>query len=113
MCLPGLQSVLLTRYRALVENRMGIVRLPDEIGKMIDSQVALGRARSASAFVEEAVLRLLDDARAEEAEIAEAAAVGIADIEAGRFVVVSTAEESRKLFEGFAARMRSALSAET
>ncbi len=91
-----------------MEGLTGILHLPDEIGKMIDSEVALGRALTASDFVEEAVRRFIDDAHAEEDEIAAVMASGIADIEAGRFVLIDDPEESSRVFEGIVARARAA-----
>jgi Arc/MetJ-type ribon-helix-helix transcriptional regulator len=88
---------------------MGAVQLPDELQRAIDRQVAEGRAASAAAFVEEAVLRLLDDARAEEDEIVAVAEAGIADIEAGRFITIETPEDMQRLSERWAAYLRDSL----
>ncbi len=88
---------------------MGVINLPDEVQRVVDQQVAEGRAASASAFVEEAVVRLIHDARAEEDEIAAAARAGVADIEAGRFVIVATAEDTQLLHDRLMARLREEL----
>ena len=49
---------------------MGVVQLPDELQRVIERQVAEGRAASPAAFLEEAVRRLVDEARDEEDETA-------------------------------------------
>ncbi len=64
---------------------MGALHLPDELQRVIERQVAEGRATSAGAFLEEAVLRLIEDVCLEEEEIIAAAQAGIADVEAGRY----------------------------
>jgi antitoxin ParD1/3/4 len=91
---------------------MGSIQLPDELQRVIERQVAEGRAASAVAFLEEAVMRLVDDARAEEVEIAAAAQAGIADIEAGRYATVDTPGDERLLHDGLMARLRARLAAE-
>ncbi len=57
---------------------MGAVRLPDELERVIERQVAEGRADSPAAFVEEAVRRLVDEIRAEEEDVRQAAEAGVA-----------------------------------
>lgn len=89
---------------------MGAVQLPDELQRVIERQVAEGRATSAVAFLEEAVLRLIDDARLEDDEVRAAVQAGIADIEAGRYTTVATPEDSQRLLEQMLARLRANLS---
>jgi predicted transcriptional regulator len=84
---------------------MGVVRLPDALQRVIERQVAEGRAASPAAFLEEAVMRLVDDGRAEEDEIRRAAEAGIADAEAGRYTTVMTPEDERLLHERLMARV--------
>ncbi len=91
---------------------MGAIRLTDELQHAIDRQVAEGRAASAAAFVEEAVLRLIEEARLEEAEITQVAQNGIADIEAGRFTMVRNPEDARRAHERWMARLSHGLAAE-
>jgi Arc/MetJ-type ribon-helix-helix transcriptional regulator len=74
---------------------MGAVQLPDELQRVIERQVAEGRATSAADFLDEAVLRLIDEARLEEEEIVAAAQAGIADMEAGRYRIVATSEDGQ------------------
>jgi Arc/MetJ-type ribon-helix-helix transcriptional regulator len=90
---------------------MGAVQLPDELKRAIDRQVEQGRATSAAAFVEAAVLRLLEDTQAEEDDIQGAAEAGTADIAAGGYVTVATSEDSRILHERMMARLRESLGA--
>ena len=45
---------------------MGVIQLPDELQRVIERQVAEGRAASSAAFLEEAVRRLVDETRGEE-----------------------------------------------
>ncbi len=91
---------------------MGAIQLPDELQRAIEQQVERGRAASAAAFLEEAVLRLLDDAESEENDIRHAADSGIADIEAGRYVTVATPEDGRLLDERLIARLHESLRAD-
>lgn len=91
---------------------MGAIQLPDEIQRMIERQVEEGRATSAAAFLEEAVLRLVEDANAEEEETRRVAQVGIADMEAGRYVTVATPEDSQRLHERMMTRLRESLAAD-
>lgn len=91
---------------------MGAVQLPEDLQRAIDRQVADGRAADVSAFVEEAVRRLLDEARAEEDEIVAVAQAGIADIEAGRYVTMVTPEDTLGLHERLMAKLREDLATE-
>ena len=72
---------------------MGVVQLPDELQRVIERQVAEGRATSPTAFLEEAVMRLVDETRSEEDELDRAAEAGSADIAAGRYTMVATADD--------------------
>jgi Arc/MetJ-type ribon-helix-helix transcriptional regulator len=91
---------------------MAIVQLPDELERVIARQVAEGRAASASAFLEETVMRLVEEARSEEEDVAAAVQAGIADIETGRYTAVTSAEDERALRERMMARLRAHLAAE-
>lgn len=91
---------------------MGAVQLPDELQRVIEQQVAEGRATSAAAFLEEAVLRLIAAVRSEEEDIAAAARAGIADIEAGRYLTLSSPEDEQRLHERLMARLRANLATE-
>jgi Arc/MetJ-type ribon-helix-helix transcriptional regulator len=85
---------------------MGATQLPDELQRAVEQQVEQGRATSAAAFLEEAVLRLLEDAESEEDDIRRAADSGIADIEAGRYVTVATPEDRQQLDQRLMSRLR-------
>ena len=91
---------------------MGAIQLPDELQRVIEQQVARGRATSTAAFLEEAVLRLIDAVRSEEEDIAAAAQAGIADIEAGRYLTVCNPEDEQRLHERLMARLRANLGPE-
>lgn len=73
--------------------------------------MAEGGAASPSAFLEEAVKRLVDEARSEEDELLRAVEAGLADIEAARYTTVATAEDERHLHDGMMARQQARLSA--
>ena len=91
---------------------MGAVQLPDELQRVIERQVAEGRAPTPAAFLEEAVLRLVEDARSEQQELFEVAQAGIADIEAGRYTTVATPADSRLAHKRLLARLRARLAAQ-
>ena len=91
--------------------RMGVIQLPDELQRVIERQVAEGRAASSTAFLEEAVRRLVDDTRGEEAERLQAGEAGAADITAGRYVTVATPEDEWRLHDGMMAQLQARLSA--
>ena len=89
---------------------MGVVQLPDELQRVIERQVAEGRAASPAAFLEEAVRRLVDETRGEDDELRQAVEAGSGDIEAGRYVTVATPEDERRIHNGMMARMQARLS---
>jgi Arc/MetJ-type ribon-helix-helix transcriptional regulator len=91
---------------------MGAVRLPDELQRVIERQVAEGRAASPTAFLEEAVRRLVDDTSTEEDELRRVVEAGSTDIDAGRYTTVATPEDGQRLQDGMVARLRSCLSAD-
>lgn len=88
---------------------MGAIQVTDELQGMIERQVAEGRAESATAFLEEAVRRPVEEARLEEAEIVGAAQAGIADIEAGRFTTVGTSEDGLRVHQRWMANLHDGL----
>ena len=90
---------------------MGVVQLTDELQRVIERQVAEGRATSPTAFLEEAVMRLVDETRGEEDELDRAAEAGSADIAAGRYTMVATSDDERRVHHGMMARLRSRSSA--
>ena len=90
---------------------MSVIQLPDELQRVIERQVAEGRAANPAAFLEEAVRRLVDETLSEENELLQAAEAGSADIAAGRYVTVTTAENEERVHDGMMARLRARLSA--
>ena len=76
---------------------MGVVQLPDELQRVIERQVAEGRASSPTAFLEEAVMRLVAETSAEEDEVQRAVQNGSADIDVGRFRTVTGPDDERRL----------------
>ena len=89
---------------------MGVIRLTDELQRVIERQVTEGKASSQAAFLEEAVMRLVDEAQAEEDELQEAVKAGSNDIDAGQYRMVSSPEDERRLRDGMMARLRTRLS---
>ena len=89
---------------------MAVVQLSDELQSVIERQVAEGRAVSPAAFLEDAVRRMVEATRREEEELLQVAQAGMADIEAGRFTTVASAEDERRLYDGVTARLRARLS---
>ncbi len=86
---------------------MGVVQvqLPDHLKAIIDRQVAEGRLESESAYLEEAVRRYADELDVED-EVVAIANQGIADIEAGCYVLISTPEDSEALHQRAMNRLR-------
>lgn len=91
---------------------MGVVQVPDELQYVIERQVAEGRATNLAAFLEEAVMRLVDETRAEEGAVWQAAEAGLADIEAGRYTTMATPEDTQLLQERLMARLQARLAAD-
>ncbi len=76
---------------------MTLIQLPDDLKRLIDQQVAEGRAASDAEFLAVAVRRYADALEADDDRIVAAADDGIADIEAGRFEVIAGPEDMRRL----------------
>jgi Arc/MetJ-type ribon-helix-helix transcriptional regulator len=83
---------------------MGVVQLPDHIRAIIDNQVSAGRVVNEAEFLEDAVRRYASDLEAEDAVVAGAEA-GIADIEAGRYDLISGPEDMERLRASFSSRL--------
>ena len=90
---------------------MGAVQIPDELERVIERHVADGRATNLTAFVQEAVSRLLEDTDAEQDDIERAALAGLADAEAGRTTTIATAADEQALHERLMTRQRDRLAA--
>jgi Arc/MetJ-type ribon-helix-helix transcriptional regulator len=87
------------------------VQLPDELTALIERQVAEGLVASESAFLVEAARRFAEDL-ADEVEIAEMVERADADLAAGRYVMVSTPEESQARHEAAMGRLRARLASD-
>jgi hypothetical protein len=90
---------------------MGAVQLPDELQLVIKRQVADGCGTSTAPFLEEAVLRLIDDGRLENDEARGGAQAGIPDIKACGYTTAATAEAGQRHQEHMMTRLRASLSA--
>jgi Arc/MetJ-type ribon-helix-helix transcriptional regulator len=88
------------------------IRLPEDLKSIIDRQVAEGHAATQADYVT-AALRLYADHLDTEDEIATIAARADADIAAGRYVTVTTQEDSDALHDAAMARLRARLAADS
>jgi Arc/MetJ-type ribon-helix-helix transcriptional regulator len=84
------------------------LQLPDDLRSLIDRQVAEGRVASESAFLLEAALRFAEDLAAED-DIVSLVERADADMAAGRYVTVSTPEDSQALHDAAMDRLRARL----
>ena len=87
------------------------VQLPDDLRSIIDRQVTEGRAASEAEYVAEA-LRLYADHLDAEDDIAGMVERADAEMASGRFVTLSTPEDSEALHQRTMDRLRSNLSAD-
>ena len=92
---------------------MGVIQLPDELQRVIERQVAEGRAANATAFLEQAVMRMVEDTSSEEDGIRATIEAGSADIAGGRFKTIATREDERRLHDGIMDRLQSRVSADS
>jgi len=76
---------------------MSVVQLPDELKRVIERQVAEGRAGSEAEFLADAVQRFAGALETDDDAIVAAADEGIADIEAGRFELIAGSEDMQRL----------------
>ena len=90
---------------------MGVVRIPDHLRQAIDRQVAAGHAASEADFVAEALRAYCDHLDAE-VEIAAMVVRADADMAAGRFVTVSSAEDREALHERVMTRLHTRVAEE-
>ena len=85
--------------------------LTDELGSFVDEQVKSGRHVSSSEVVREALRRYQDDVKREQGHLDylhKLAERGEADIAAGRYVELTTANDVRAHFRNRARRSRAA-----
>ena len=90
---------------------MGLIQQPDELQCVIEQQVAQGRASSPLAFLEDAVMRLVEESDAEEDEIRRTAEAGLADIKAGRYTTITTSDDQQRLQRRLLDRLQARLAA--
>ena len=88
------------------------VQLPDDLRRVIDRQIAEGRAASEVEYVAEA-LRLYADHLEAEDEIANMAERADADMALGRYVTISTSDDSEALHQRAMDRLRASLASDT
>jgi Arc/MetJ-type ribon-helix-helix transcriptional regulator len=84
------------------------VQLPDDLKQMVDRQVAEGHAASEADFLTQAA-RLYADHLDAENEISMLVERADADLEAGRYTVVATPEDSDALHDAAMTRLRARL----
>jgi Arc/MetJ-type ribon-helix-helix transcriptional regulator len=87
------------------------IDLPTPLKATIDREVANGRVASEADFLLEAARRFAEDLDAEQ-EIAAIAMRGIADMEAGRFVTISSAADTEALHQRIMDRLRARLASD-
>jgi Arc/MetJ-type ribon-helix-helix transcriptional regulator len=85
-----------------------LVHLPDDLTRIIDRRVAEGRVASQADYVQEAVRAYAEHLEAED-RISELVERADADFEAGRYVTVSTREQSEGLHEAAMERLQNQL----
>lgn len=90
---------------------MGAVQIPDEFVHVIEQQVAEGRATNVTAFVQEAVSRVLEDMDAEQGDIERAALAGLADADAARTTTIATDADEQARYDRLMTRLRDRLDA--
>jgi Arc/MetJ-type ribon-helix-helix transcriptional regulator len=107
MRLPGNRGIL-----AATGGTMAAIQLPDRLKQVIDRQVAEGRAVSESDYVVRALSAYADHIEAED-EIAAMVERVDADMAAGRFITVTSAEDGEALHEGAMARLHARMARDT
>jgi Arc/MetJ-type ribon-helix-helix transcriptional regulator len=87
------------------------VEIPDDLKSAIDRRVSEGRAASDTDFLVQAA-RLYAEELDEEEDLWTIAQNGIADIEAGRFILIETKADADALHEKTMSQVRAALEAD-
>ena len=90
---------------------MGAVRIPDQLKRIIDRQIASGRAASEAEYVAEAPRAYADHIDAQD-EIAAIADRADADMASGRFVTVNGEEDGEALHERAMARLHARMASD-
>jgi Arc/MetJ-type ribon-helix-helix transcriptional regulator len=87
------------------------VQLPDDLKSAIDRQVAKGHAASGADFLRQAARLYAEELDADE-DLWAIAQAGIADAEAGRYILIETAADAEALYESTMAQVRANLAAD-
>jgi Arc/MetJ-type ribon-helix-helix transcriptional regulator len=87
------------------------VQLPDDLKSAIDRQVAKGHAASEADFLRQAARLYAEELDADE-DLWTIAQAGIADAEAGRYILIETAADAEALYERTMAQVRAGLAAD-
>ena len=85
---------------------MATIQVSDRLLGQIEAAVAAGQAASVAALVEEGMDFFLTMAGDDNPELDDAVARGIADIEAGRYVTLSSRAESKAYFAALLEEVR-------
>ena len=72
-------------------------QLPETLKRVIDRQVTKGHAASAAEFLAAAIQRYVEALELDEDDLEIAADEGVADIEAGRFELITGPEDMQRL----------------
>jgi hypothetical protein len=84
---------------------MVMVQLPDDVRELIARQVAAGHALSEADFLVEAIQRYADALEVDSHDMIAAAEEGVADIDAGRFELIGSPDDLRRLRADLSARL--------
>ena len=87
------------------------VQLPDDLKSAIDRQVAKGHAASEADFLRQAARLYAEELEADE-DLWSIAQAGIADAEAGRYILIKTEADAEALYESTMAEVRTGLAAD-
>jgi Arc/MetJ-type ribon-helix-helix transcriptional regulator len=87
------------------------VQLPDDLKSAIDRQVAKGHAVSDADFLRQAARLYAEELDADE-DLWTIAQAGIADAEAGRYILIETEADAEALYERTMAQVRAGLAAD-
>ena len=87
------------------------VQLPDDLKFATDRQIAKGHATSGADFLRQAAGHYAEELDADE-DLWTIAQAGIADAEAGRYILIETAADAETLYEGTMAQVRAGLAAD-
>jgi Arc/MetJ-type ribon-helix-helix transcriptional regulator len=81
---------------------MGAVQISDDLKRVIDRQIAEGRAASAADFLEAAVRRYAQELDADDVELVARAEEGLSALGRGDYITVDDSESRRAFWDGVA-----------